>query len=445
MVRASVGANNMDSSAPRDDDQIQSGDGVELPGTEFAIPDDVTPVSERTPQADPPHVLEIGDGKRVESATAWREQRRPRLKALLRQYVYGYAPPAPRRRFDVDEVHESVFAGAATLKRIAIRFPDLPEEAPAIRLALFVPTTTETPSPVMFGLNMAGNHTVADIPALSVPAWARERETAAEHLLERGERADYWQVRETIDRGYAFATACTWDIHPDTPEMGLTKYCWQHHGDVPGALRGGALAAWAWGISRCVEYLLEDPDIRDDAIAAFGHSRAGKATLLAGALDERIALVVPHQSGTAGVALSRHEATASSGETVEQIVTAFPHWFNGYYPMFATDVGRFPIDQHHLVALVAPRAILATESTPEADAWTNPDAARLSIQLASDAWELLEDRSLSDGELSQEGGSIPDDAPPILHYRRDVEHTMTPDYWEAVYDFADQHLEHGSR
>ena len=422
-------------------DRALCADGAEAAATEISIPEEVPAVSDLTPRSDVPDVFEIGDSERIESADAWREQRRPRLTARFRQYVYGYAPPAPKRTFDVELESEPVFGGAATLKRIAIRFPELPDEAPEVRLALFVPTETEAPHPVIFGLNMAGNHAVADGPALSFPAGFRESDRADEVAVERGDRTDFWQVRETIDRGYAFATACTWDFHPDSPELGLTKHLWESHGEYPRALRGRAIASWAWGISRCVDYLLEDCEIRDGAIAAFGHSRAGKATLLAGATDERISLVIPHQSGTGGVALNRHEPTSATGETVENIVSAFPYWFNGYYPMFAPDVDRFPMDQHHLVALVAPRPILATESTPEADSWTNPDAARLSIQLASDVWELLEDRSLSDDEVAQEGGAVPDDAPPIMHYRLDVEHTMTSAYWEAIYDFADQHLE----
>lgn len=193
-----------------------------------------------------------------------------------------------------------------------------------------------------------------------------------------------------------------------------------------------------------MDYLVEDCDVRTFEIAAFGHSRAGKATLLAGATDERISLTIPHQSGTGGVALNRHEPTSSTGETVENIATTFPEWFNDYYPMFATDVSRFPIDQHHLVGLVAPRTLLATESTPEQDEWTNPDAARRSIRLASDVWELLGEESISRDDVAQEGGSIPDDAPPVFHHRRDVGHRMTSGYWEAIYDFADQHLRRDS-
>lgn len=423
-----------------EDDPAVCADGVELPATELTLPEDVTPVSELNPQPFLPPVLGVGGDEHVDSPETWREQRRPRLKGLFRQYIYGYAPPAPRRTFDVELESNPVFDGAATLKRVTIRFPELPDEAPTIRLDVFVPTETEGQSPVIFGLNSFGNHVVADVPSLAYPLPVRQSGDTDGLFADRGGLTDYWQVSETIDRGYAFATASISDFHSSSFGMGPMNYLWQHRGESPGALRNGALAAWAWGISRCVDYLIEDCEIRDDGIAAFGHSRAGKATLLAGATDERISLTIPHQSGTAGVALNRHEPTRSSGETVEDIAITFPDWFSEYYPMFATAVDRFPMDQHHLVGLVAPRAILATESAPRSDYWTNPDASLLSIQLASKVWELLEDISISRRDVYQQGGSIPDNAPPVMHYRRDVGHTMTLEYWEAIYEFADQHL-----
>lgn len=423
------------------DERALCADGVERSATEVSIPDSVRPVSELPALDGVPDTLEIGDGERIESADAWRDERRSELTDLFRQYVYGYAPPVPKRTFDVELESDPVLDGAARLKRVTIRFPELPDEAPTVRLDLFVPTGTEEPSPVIFGLNSFGNHAVADLPSLAFPYPARQSDDTSNTLFDRGDQTDYWHVRETIDRGYAFATACAQDVQPDSPEMALSKHLWESHGESPSVLWGGALAMWAWGISRCVDYLAEDCDIQTDGIAAFGHSRAGKATLLAGATDERISLVIPHQSGTGGVALNRLESTPSDGETVEDIATTFPYWFDGYYPMFATAVDRFPMDQHHLVGLVAPRAILATESAPTADTWTNPEASLESIRRASDVWELLEDRSIGRDDVYQEGGSIPEDAPPVLHYRRDVEHTMTPEYWDAIYDFADQHLE----
>lgn len=416
-------------------------DGAELPATEISLPDEVTPVSELPPLDDVPHVFEIGDGERVETPGKWRK-RRPQLKDLFRQYTYGYAPPAPERTFDVELASDPVLDGAATLKRVTIRFPELPDDAPAIRLDVFVPREKRSPSPVIFGLNMFGNHVVADVESLAYPAPARQ---GGDSFFPRGALADYWQVKTTVERGYAFATASTSDFDADGLEMDLTRHVWQHRGDAPDAIRGGALADWAWGISRCVDFLTEDCDIRQNEIAAFGHSRAGKATLLAGATDERIGLTIPHQSGTAGVALNRHGPTAASGETVGDIAETFPNWFTEYYPKFASQVERFPVDQHHLVGLVAPRAILATESSPAADTWTNPEGSLESIRLASDVWELRGNRSIDRDDVYQEGGSIPDDVPPVLHYRRDVGHTMTPEYWEVIYDFADQHLRHGNR
>ncbi len=175
-----------------------------------------------------------------------------------------------------------------------------------------------------------------------------------------------WSVEYAIDRGYAIATFYDGDIDPDKndPADGV-----QPHFRKPNESRvddeWGTIRAWAWGLSRVVDYLLTRSDIDANRICATGHSRLGKTALVAAAFDERIALVAPHQSGTGGCALSRD----NDQETVERINRVFPHWFDDVFKKFVHREDRLPIDQHLLMCLVAPRPIFDTEGLQ--DKWSN--------------------------------------------------------------------------
>jgi hypothetical protein len=181
-----------------------------------------------------------------------------------------------------------------------------------------------------------------------------------------------------------------------------------------------------------VDYLLTDPDIDPKRIAVTGHSRRGKTALLAGALDERIALVVPHQSGTGGCALSRD----NDQETVDRINRVFPHWFNDIFPRFGDNEARLPVDQHLLIALVAPRALLDTEGS--LDHWANPPRAFDALREADRVYKFLG----APGMIAQSphDGSTPftrENTGNLAQLRLQTKHTLNQAYWAGILDFAD--------
>src|SRR5262249_47028783 len=142
------------------------------------------------------------------------------------------------------------------------------------------------------------------------------------------------------------------DVAPDragTLEGSIQPY-FPKEGEKGATHDWGAIAAWAWGLQRVVDYLVTDRDIDKNRIAVVGHSRLGKTALLAAAFDERIALAIPHQAGCGGTAPSRGKI----GESVKQINDRFPHWFNGTFKEFNDRPDRLPFDQQCLVALAAP-------------------------------------------------------------------------------------------
>lgn len=146
----------------------------------------------------------------------------------------------------------------------------------------------------------------------------------------------------------------------------------------------GAVAAWAWGISRVVDAVCADQKYDASRIAVVGHSRGGKASLLAGAMDERIGFVSANQSGCLGAGCLRY--CGENAETLADILRVFPYWF---HPDLTSWIGReadCPFDQHLLKALVAPRYLLCTES--EDDHWANPVGTRLTHEAALEAWRI---------------------------------------------------------
>ena len=396
------------------------------------------PVADLPANASLPDPLTMWDGAPVTTPEQWLGQRRPELKALFAHYMYGVMPPPPGISIDIRKFDTTVFGGKATLKEIEIRFANLPEDGPKINLALFIPNHVtgpgpQRPAPVFLALNATGNYAVTTHPDVTFDshAWVAADWKAR---TARGVHAEFWAVENTIDRGYAFATFHESDIDPDQHDFddGIHPYC---DLGVPDTERWGTLAAWAWGLQRCVDYLVTDPAIDPKRICVTGHSRRGKAALLAGAFDERVALVAPHQSGTGGCALSRD----NDQETVKSINDRFPHWFNDVFPLFNDEVPRLPFDQHLLVALVAPRALIDTEGTQ--DAWASPMGAYQSLQAADAVYKFLGAPGMVGAGVLQGDEAInATTAGNLLQYRRDTEHTLNVDYWNAMMDFADQNL-----
>ncbi|NUR99426.1 MAG: acetylxylan esterase [Kribbellaceae bacterium] len=181
--------------------------------------------------------------------------------------------------------------------------------------------------------------------------------------------------QEIARAGYAVLTADYQQIEPDDPNPATPGV----RGLFP-AETWGAVAAWAWGLSRLLDIAATVDGIDSTKTVALGHSRLGKAALWAGVQDERIAVTASNESGCCGAALFRHPG----GEDIEAITRRFPHWF---VPSFARYAGRedeLPVDQHQLLASIAPRRVYVCSA--EDDAWADPDGERLAVEAARPAF-----------------------------------------------------------
>ncbi len=379
-----------------------------------------------------PDPLVMFNGKRVTTKEQWVTERRPELRKLFEHYMYGTAPAAPKVNAKIERVDPKAVGGKATLKEIALTFAGI--DGPKIHLLLVVPNKRKGPAPVFVGMNFCGNHAVLDDPKIHLNTnWIYPNQKGVKNNrateASRGAQIDVWNIEETIDRGYAVATFYAGDIDPDRADVraGVQQY-------FKGKHDWSTIAAWAWGYSRVIDYLVTDADIDAARIIAVGHSRLGKTALLAGAFDDRIAVVIPHQAGCGGSGPSR--AIGNKGaESVKRINTSFPHWFNARFKDFNDEPERLPFDQHCLIAMCAPRPVLLSNAVE--DKWANPDGQFELLRAADPVFRLVGKTGLGAQEMPPVGKLLDST---LGYYIRDGKHSMNREDWRAFLDFADKHL-----
>jgi hypothetical protein len=375
------------------------------------------------------------DGRPVSSRSEWVHQRRPELKSLFQHYMYGSIPPVAASFHARTRARYADFlGGAATLKIVELETG--PPGAPRTDLMLVVPNQRRAPAPVFLAMNFCGNHALTTDPRVPLAhswlgSFCKGCSNNVATAAARGAQTVDWPLAEIVRRGYALAAFYSGDIDSDRKEVSDGLYRFLAAGDPAknNPADRSTLAAWAWGFHRCVDYLVTDPDLDAGRIAALGHSRNGKAALLAAAFDERIALAFPHQAGCGGSAPSR----GTVGESVRQINDRFPHWFNAQFKQFNDAPDRLPFDQHSLVALCAPRAVLFTAATD--DQWSNPAGQFRVLQAADPVYRFLGVEGLAAQQMPPVGQLV---ASRLGFYLRDGKHSMTPADWVVFMDFADR-------
>lgn len=222
------------------------------------------------------------------------------------------------------------------------------------------------------------------------------------------------------------ATFYCGDVDPDRKDK---REGVQPH--YPNTFDWGTIRAWAWGISRVVDYLVTNKDIDSKRIAVVGHSRLGKTALVAAAFDDRIALAIPLQAGCGGTSPSRGKV----GESVERINTSFPHWFNANFKEFNQHPDKLPFDQHCLIALCAPRPVLLANA--EEDQWANPNGQFEMLKAAEPVYRLLDGGGLDAKEMPPNNKLIDSK---LGYYIRPGKHSMTVGDWKVFCDFADKQM-----
>lgn len=389
-----------------------------------------------------PDLLAGPDGRRATTVEAWRNVSRPHQFSLLEKNVYGHRLP-PTFTFAEGEVERAdvTLAGgvAATRLQARLRMGAGPHSR-LVDVLVYLPKA-RPPCPVFLGLNFRGNQAEHADPGIRLSqAWlpndekigiVNNRATEAS----RGGNARRFPVEAMLARGYGMATACYCDIFPDRPDGRADSVLAALGRPVSGELPAdapGAIGAWAWGLSRILDWLFMLPEVDSTRVIVVGHSRLGKAALWAGACDERFAMVVSNDSGCGGAALERRRV----GETVADITKRFPHWFCPAFAAFAGREQNLPCDAHVLLAMTAPRPLYVASAIE--DTWADPEGEFLAAAAAEPAWKLF--------GLTGLGTSAwpPVDTPVgghVGYHVRSGGHDLLEYDWMRFADFADRHLQ----
>ena len=321
-----------------------------------------------------PDALTMADGTAVTTVEQF-EARREEILALFEEHVYGFMPKEGYlTSFEVVEEH-GIMDGTAIRKQVKITVTTARGSSDALML-LYIPVLeTGKAAPVIVGLNFNGNHTVLN-DANILPSYATD--TADGTWTQKvGTAEERWNIRKSLEQGYAVATIYANDFAPDNGKTYNSRVI-----SLFAEPEFKAVGAWAFGLSRAVDYMFKDPAIDTNHIAVVGHSRLGKAATWAGANDTRIGLVISNDSGNSGASLSR----GNHGETVKSINAVFSHWFCSKYADYGKNESALPVDQNLLLACVAPRQLYV--ACAAGDLWADPQGAWNSLMHATNAFAL---------------------------------------------------------
>jgi hypothetical protein len=392
-----------------------------------------------------PDPLKMQSGEPVTSARMWREKRRPELLALFAAEMYGRTPgPPPKLEYEVLSRDGAALGGSAVRKQVRVFFsPD--HAGPHMDLLLYLPPGARgRPAPVFLGMNFNGNHAVQNDPGILLSqSWMAPRKGVENHRATeaaRGVEASRWPVDLILARGYGVATVYYGDLDPDFDDgfrNGVQPLFYKAGQTRPAADEWGAIGAWAWGLSRALDYLEKDGEVDARRVAVIGHSRLGKAALWAGAQDERFAMVVSNDSGAGGAALAKR----IFGETAGHLNRNFPHWFAANFRRYSGNEAALPVDAHELIALVAPRPVYVASAAE--DLWADPQGEFLGALHASPVYRLLGAEGLDAREMPPIGKPVHSSR--IGYHVRAGKHDITREDWSHYQDFADMHLKGPAR
>ncbi len=378
-----------------------------------------------------PDPLVFANGQPVTSKEQW-PARRAEILALFEREVYGKTPPARPIEFEVTSRDPKALGGAATREEITLWITGS-KAGPPLRLLIYKPNGAARPG-VFLGCNFGGNHAIDADPGITMSkSWMRpgkgvENNRATEAT--RGAEASRWQAKMVVARGYALATYYYGDIFPDHKD-GRPDSIAPHFGREQAPDDWNAIGAWAYGLSRALDYIERDKTLDAKRVAVLGHSRLGKTSLWAGARDPRFAMVISNDSGEDGAALARR----NYGETVARINTSFPHWFDGNFKRYNGRVADLPVDQHMLISLIAPRPVYVASAVE--DRWADPRGEFLSALAADPVYRLLGTGGIAAKEMP--GIHQPVGSTIGYHIRAGV-HDVTAYDWERFLDFGDRHM-----
>ena len=382
-----------------------------------------------------PDPLTLANGKPVRDAKTWTAKRRPEIVRLFEENEYGRAPGRPKdMTFDVFDKGTPAFDGKATRRQVTIYFSK-DHAGPKMDLLVYLPAGAARPVPLLLNVGFSANSSTVNDPGVKPgEIWGQDRKRVP---APRGMGMGRLNVEPLLAAGFGVATFYYGDVDPDFLDgvsLGVRALYLKPGQKEPAPDEWGAISAWAWGISRAVDYLETDKGVDARRIAITGVSRLGKTVMWAGARDTRIAMVLASCSGEGGAALSRR----NYGETIAHLTapSRYPYQFCANYAKYANQVDKFPVDAHMLVALMAPRPVLL--QTGSTDDWSDPKGEFLAAVAAEPVYKLLGKQGLGTDRMPPAGEPILHDIGYLMHAGG---HGMLPTDWPVYLKFLQMHLQ----
>jgi len=382
-----------------------------------------------------PDPLTLANGEPVRDAETWYQKRRPEIVRLFEENQFGRSPERPAgMSFDVFDKGTPALDGKAIRRQVTVCFsPD--KDGPKMDILLYLPADANKPAPLLLNLSFSANSSVVDDPGIKPgEVWGRDKKKVP---APKGMNFGRLNVAPFLANGIGVASVYYGDIEPDFQggiQYGIRRLYLEPGQTAPAPDEWGAIAAWAWGLSRVMDYLETDKDVDAKRVAIFGVSRLGKTVLWAGARDTRFAMVIASCSGEGGAALSRR----NYGETIAHLTapSRYPYQFCANYQKYSDHVEQFPVDAHMLIALIAPRPVLL--QTGDQDTWSDPKGEFLAAVVAGPVYRLLGGQDLGTDQMPPAGQ-------PILHtigyYMHSGGHGALPPDWDVFLKFMRMHLQ----
>lgn len=392
----------------------------------------------KVPEFKVPNPLTSFKGKKIRNVKQWESKRRPELLAFFTENVYGEVPGNLEiESFEVLDESSDALDGIAKRKQVELTFKKDDRQL-SYTILMYLPKGVEK-APLFVGYNFYGNHTIInDVNIVISDAWARDNPSFGivhNQLTEqsRGVRSNRWAVNKIVEAGYGLAVIYYGEIDPDKNDTsdGIHPFFYVDDQQRPAADEWGAISAWSWGLSRALDYFEQDKNIDASKVIVFGHSRLGKTSLWAGATDERFAGVISNNSGCGGAALSKRRF----GETVWRINRNFPHWFCQNFKNYSKEEEKLPIDQHELIALIAPRPVYVASA--QEDQWADPKGEFLSALYASPVYKLYGKKGITQETMPEVNQPIQNT---VAYHIRTGKHDVTDFDWEQYVKWADKYI-----
>lgn len=394
------------------------------PGVNGSDPKAANPVnydeSKASPYPDYPDPLIGIDGRKVTAAVDWETWRRPEIVDAFDSEVFGRMPEnIPTVNWEVVSENNEMEGQIPVIRKALIGNVDnsrYNQISVAIEASLTLPAKAVTPSPVIIQLIFT-----------SPPGYPKRDPKPAELA---------WKT-QLLEAGWGYAELKPTSIQPDNGAgltegiIGLTNL-----GNRRSPGQWGALKAWAWGAGRLLDYFVSDPQVDQNKVGISGHSRYGKAALVAMAYDPRFAIAFISSSGAGGASLLRR----NYGEVLENVAAASEyHWMAGTFINYAGPLqwNDLPVDAHELIALCAPRPVFIG-SGADGDQWADPRGMFLATEKASAVYQLYGLEGLGANEFPTPETDLIKGS---LGFRQHSEgHTPAPN-WPAFIRFASKFIE----